>query len=195
MLDERLTKELILDTAEAVLRKFGPVKTNVSDVARALGVSHAALYRHYDNKSSLRNAVVERWLNVSEPILQAIVDNKESQDKQLYHWLTALRNFKRERALNDPELFEMYAILVNETKVILESHVNFLLSHLTQIIDNGVKAGVFKTCDAHQTARAIYLATSRFHHPSHSAEWSAEDNDECFESVWRLCLHGIVAGA
>ncbi|MBW7457433.1 TetR/AcrR family transcriptional regulator, partial [Paenibacillus sepulcri] len=45
--DLPLTKETILDAAEQVLRRFGPDKTSVVDVARALQVSHGTIYRHF----------------------------------------------------------------------------------------------------------------------------------------------------
>ena len=43
---EPLTRDRIVATAEDVVRRFGPEKATVVDVARALGVSHAAVYRH-----------------------------------------------------------------------------------------------------------------------------------------------------
>jgi DNA-binding transcriptional ArsR family regulator len=57
-----LTRERILATAEDVVRKFGPAKATVVDVARALGVSHAAVYRHVASKAELRALVVSRWV-------------------------------------------------------------------------------------------------------------------------------------
>jgi len=60
-----LSKEQIMDTAEQVLRRFGPDKTSVLDVARALQVSHGTLYRHFSSKAALREAVTERWLTRS----------------------------------------------------------------------------------------------------------------------------------
>jgi hypothetical protein len=47
MATETLTQERILEAAEEVLRRFGPAKANVVDVARALGVSHGSVYRHF----------------------------------------------------------------------------------------------------------------------------------------------------
>ena len=44
--DAPLSRDRILAAAEDVIRRFGPDKANVVDVARALGVSHAAVYRH-----------------------------------------------------------------------------------------------------------------------------------------------------
>ncbi|MEZ8387575.1 TetR/AcrR family transcriptional regulator, partial [Vibrio splendidus] len=52
-----LTKEKILDASEIVLRKFGPRKTTVVDVARALEVSHGTVYRHFATKAELHEAI------------------------------------------------------------------------------------------------------------------------------------------
>ena len=66
---ETLTAELILEAAEDVLRRYGPAKANVVDVARALGVSHGSVYRHFGSKAALRDAVTERWLaSISDPL-------------------------------------------------------------------------------------------------------------------------------
>jgi len=48
--DAPLTRDRIVSAAEDVLRRFGPAKATVVDVARALGVSHAAVYRHVATK-------------------------------------------------------------------------------------------------------------------------------------------------
>jgi AcrR family transcriptional regulator len=42
--DATLTSERILAAAEGVIGRFGPGQSNRRDVARALGVSHAAVY-------------------------------------------------------------------------------------------------------------------------------------------------------
>ncbi len=58
-----LTRERILTAAEELLRRHGPAKTTVADVARALGMSHANVYRHFASKAELRDVVAERWLH------------------------------------------------------------------------------------------------------------------------------------
>src|SRR5947209_18065880 len=60
-----LTRDRILATAEDVIRRFGPAKATVVDVARALGVSHAAVYRHVATKAELRDLVVGRWVEAT----------------------------------------------------------------------------------------------------------------------------------
>ncbi|MFW2489028.1 TetR/AcrR family transcriptional regulator [Clostridium chromiireducens] len=53
---------MILNATEEVIRRFGPDKANITDVAKSLKVSHAAIYRYYNGKTALLNAVTERWL-------------------------------------------------------------------------------------------------------------------------------------
>ncbi|WP_436841019.1 TetR/AcrR family transcriptional regulator [Streptomyces bobili] len=48
---ETLTAERILEATEEVLRRHGPANATVVDVARALGVSHGSVYRHFRTKA------------------------------------------------------------------------------------------------------------------------------------------------
>lgn len=57
-----LTTEQILDAAEDVLRRYGPRKTTVVDVARALDISHGTVYRHFKTKAELHEAITTRWV-------------------------------------------------------------------------------------------------------------------------------------
>ena len=93
-----LTRERILSTAEDVIRRFGPAKASVVDVARALGVSHAAVYRHIATKAELRDLVVGRWVEVTMPPLRAIVATPGSAPERLQRFFEALIAIKRRRA-------------------------------------------------------------------------------------------------
>ncbi|WP_274654675.1 TetR family transcriptional regulator [Paenibacillus humicola] len=193
MADEVLSKERILDTTEEVLRKFGPAKTNMSDIARALGVSHAALYRLYDNKAALKEAVVERWLERSLPPLIAVAEEDGPAELRLYRWLDTLRTYKRNRSRRDPELFEMYAGLVKEAPSALQKHRDRLLGQLAAIIEDGISQETIARQDVRMAAEAVYTATTPFHHAAHASEWELPEADSRFEAIWRLISHGLFA--
>ncbi|MEV7681849.1 TetR family transcriptional regulator [Streptomyces sp. NPDC088341] len=74
MATESLTAERILEATEEVLRRYGPAKATVLDVARVLGVSHGSVYRHFRTKAALREAVTARWLSRTEVALARITD-------------------------------------------------------------------------------------------------------------------------
>src|SRR3954470_16711150 len=109
--DAPLTRERILATAEDVIRRFGPAKATVVDVARALGVSHAAVYRHVATKAELRDLVVGRWLAEIMPPLRTIAERPGPPLQRLRQLLDAISAVKRRRAADDPELFAAYRAL------------------------------------------------------------------------------------
>lgn len=191
MTDSVLTPDQILEAAEEILRRFGPAKATVVDVARVLGVSHGSVYRHFASKAALRDAVAERWLaRISAP-LATIVTESGPAPERLRRWFDLLLSSKRSRALNDPELFATYIALVTEAREAAKAHVNALVGQLTQIIADGVAHGEFAVSDPATTARAVFNATTRFHNPIHAAEWADPQVDVAFEGVWALVLGGL----
>src|SRR5258708_4229852 len=103
-----LTRDRIVATAEEVLRRFGPGKATVVDVARALGVSHAAVYRHVKTKAELRDLVVRCWVDDMMTPIRALVARKGPAPKRLRQLFDTLISIKRRRAAADRDLFTAY---------------------------------------------------------------------------------------
>jgi AcrR family transcriptional regulator len=191
MATETLTADRILEAAAEVLRRYGPAKANVVDVARALRVSHGSVYRHFGSKAALRDAVTERWLSeVSQP-LEPVAAGKGTAPVRLERWLDGLVRAKHRKALDDPELFAMYIELAAEARDVVRAHVDTLVDQLARIIADGVAEGEFVAEDPRAAARAVFDATSRFHNPAHAAEWSAPQIDAAYEEVRSLVLCGL----
>ncbi|MFG2889161.1 TetR family transcriptional regulator [Streptomyces sp. NPDC048248] len=190
---ETLTPERILEATEEVLRRYGPAKATVVDVARALGVSHGSVYRHFRTKAALREAVTERWLDRTSQELTSIVTEEGPAADRLDRWLTALFEAKRHKAGDDPELFATYMTLVGESGGAVDRHITDLESQLTTIIEAGVTEGTFDTTSPATTARAVFDATGRFHDPCYAAEWSRPDIATDFDAVRSLVLRGLRA--
>ena len=189
-----LTPERILEAAEDVLRRFGPAKATVVDVARALGVSHGSVYRHFASKAALRDAVTARWLERIATPLDAVADADAPATDRLHRWLRGLIDAKRGRATEDPELFATYMALVEESGAAVAQHVDHLAAQLTRIVADGVARGELAADDPAATGRAILDATGIFHNPSHVAEWADPRIDAHFEAVWALLLRGLTKG-
>src|ERR1700722_5234888 len=189
-----LTRDRILATAEDVIRRFGPSKATVVDVARALGVSHTAVYKHVPSKAELRDLVVGRWVEATMPPLRAIVAQSGPAPQRLRKLIDALIAIKRRRAADDPELFAAYMTLATDAKSVVAAHVAEMVGLASQVIASGVKEGVFRTVDPVAAGRAVLVATSRFHHPAHAAEWADPSIDAAYNDVWQLLMDGLCPG-
>ncbi|MFE5140241.1 TetR/AcrR family transcriptional regulator [Streptomyces fagopyri] len=191
---ETLTAERILEVTEEVLRRHGPAKATVVDVARALGVSHGSVYRHFRTKAALREAVTKRWLDRTSQTLARIAGTTdETPPEALRQWFGALFAAKRHKAGDDPELFATYTVLLADTSSVVEEHVLDLVGQLTDIVGRGVREGDFAAVDddAAATARALFDATNRFHDPAYAREWEQPGIEAEFTAVVDLVLRGL----
>lgn len=190
-MDGPLNAETILGATEEVLRRYGPAKATVVDVARVLGVSHGSVYRHFPTKTALREAVTERWLERAHAGLAELAASDVPAPERLRRWLRQLHESKRRKALDDPELFATYSVLTGESSAVVAAHLEDLVNQITQIIADGVDAGEFGAADPKVSARAVFDAMMRFHDPAYASYWSTPGIDEAFDAVCSLVLAGL----
>ena len=189
--DAPLTRDRILAAAEDVIRRYGPAKATVVDVARALGVSHTAVYRHVATKAELRDLVVGRWVEATMPPLRKIAAATSPAPQRLRQLIDALIAVKRRRATEDPELFSAYRTLGAEASSVIAAYIAELTGLVAEVINSGQQQGTFRTVDPVATGRAVLVATSKFHHPAHAAEWSDAAIDAVYNDVWQLLMDGL----
>ncbi|WP_432137520.1 MULTISPECIES: TetR family transcriptional regulator [unclassified Streptomyces] len=191
---ETLTAERILEATEEVLRRHGPAKATVVDVARALGVSHGSVYRHFRTKAALREAVSKRWLDRTTERLAAVAaDDDVDPATRLRNWLATLFEAKRHKAGDDPELFATYMVLVEENGLAVGDHVADLTGQLADIIRAGNADGTFAAPDPAVSARALFQATGRFHDPCYAREWQLPGVEAEFDALVDLVIRGLRA--
>ncbi|PWK88991.1 TetR family transcriptional regulator [Lentzea atacamensis] len=188
---EALTSEAILAATEEVLRRYGPAKATVVDVAKALGVSHGSVYRHFATKAALREAVTRRWLDAVHEQMTPRFDQGLTVAETLKTWLQQLFEKKRHGHIEDPELFATFQVLVKESKAIPEYHIRHMVGLVARIISAGVETQEFVTDDVAATAKAVWDATEKFHHPAHAQEWGDPHIQDAFDAVVSLVIAGL----
>lgn len=160
-------RDRILDATVELLRRHGPAKTGVVDVARALDMSHSNVYKHFASKSALFDAVAERWLaQVMAPQRKIAADKKTPAPKRLKAWVRQLAETKRRKVMDDQEMFEVYSAVTAEAHEVVAQHIVHMHDDLTEILRDGAKAGDWSLKSADAAAVMVLNATSRFHHPA-----------------------------
>jgi AcrR family transcriptional regulator len=185
-------RDRILDATVDVLRRHGPAKTGVVDVARALDMSHSNVYKHFASKSALFDAVAERWLaNVMAPLSKITADKKTPAPKRLKAWVRTLAEIKRKKVLDDPELFAVYRSITESAHTVVAAHVKHMHDELAEILRDGVREGAWRVSDPSKTAVLILNATARFHHPAMVALHGAETDLKQMDALSDLLIAGL----
>ena len=76
-------KETILSAAQGLFANKGFYGVSVDEIARAVSVSPAILYRHFDSKQTLYNAVLEKFAGQRQSYVDTIVNHGTSFEDAL----------------------------------------------------------------------------------------------------------------
>lgn len=157
----------ILDAARAQLRRFGEAKTNVVDIARALGTSHTTIYRHFRSKAEIFDAVVTEAMRDEEEMARRFVHVDGPAAERLEAMVLALHARKRERFAGDPEVYQLYRRIVEERPDIIAAYARAMTALIAEIIADGVRRREFKLDDIATAASVVRDAVTVFVHPAH----------------------------
>lgn len=157
----------ILEAARAQLRRFGAAKTNVVDIARALGTSHTTIYRHFRSKADIFDAVVVEAMRDEEEAARRFVHVDGPAAERLEAMVLALHARKRERFAGDPEVYQLYRRIVEERPDIIAAYARAMTALIAEIIADGVKRREFKVDDVAAAAGVVRDAVTVFVHPAH----------------------------
>jgi AcrR family transcriptional regulator len=189
------SRERILETAEQLLRKFGPEKLRIVDVASALEMSHGNIYRYFANRQALLDAIAERWLRKVSTPLRAILASKQPAVSRLDQWLITLVRLKHRRVKDDPELFQTYHRIAEASRDVVSRHVSELTDQLFEIIQSGAEAREWSVKNYRAAAELVLRSTASFHHPLLVHEYDQRTAERKTRETVKVLVAGFKSGA
>ncbi|GJD47358.1 Nucleoid occlusion factor SlmA [Methylobacterium crusticola] len=160
------TRCRILATAERFFREIGYQKTTVADIAKTLRMSPANVYRFFDSKKAINEAVVERLIGEVEAKIAAIAGRPgDSAEIRLREVIALLHRDAAGRFTAHPRMHEMIEAAMSESWNVCRHHVDRITAVLERVIADGVDRGEFAVPDAAVAARCVHTAILRFCHP------------------------------
>jgi AcrR family transcriptional regulator len=159
------TRDRIIEMAEVLLRRHGEDKLTIVDIARALGMSHANVYRFFANKSAILDAVINRWLVQGEAFLEEIALRPQAASERLEAVVLELHRKRRQKFLDDAEVFEsLRRVFVLRPHAVAHRR-EALLSVFRRLIQEGIDGGEFREMDVNVAARTMKDAAVLFLDP------------------------------
>jgi AcrR family transcriptional regulator len=159
-------REKIVRTAEARFRHYGFGKTTVGDIAEDLGVSNAYVYKFFDSKLAINEAVALDILGRIGAELWKVARSKKSAADRLRQLYRTLLAESTAMFFNDRKLHDMVESAVENDWCAVSRHRETIAAVARQIIADGRAAGEFSVeLDEARTVRAVSSTLSIFAHP------------------------------
>jgi len=178
----QLTRTKIIAVAEDLIMQTGDAAVTLDQIAQELGITHAALYKHFQNKRDLWEAVSATWFQrtiIAEITVGAMLPPAE----QLHAWLWAFVNAKKRAYNTNPQMFTLNTRYIDNNPTALRT----VLTSAYQVIN-----GILGYHDANfERAETILAAFSTFTLPNFKESWNAPDYEHRFELAWKLIAPGL----
>ncbi|MDV7758004.1 TetR/AcrR family transcriptional regulator [Liquorilactobacillus mali] len=172
----KLSQEYILNEAEKLIKQKGMNSVSLTDIAKILGTSHAALYKYFPNKNALLSALAQRWLDTLLFKLFPFDTSVYKSKKKIVHdWLWTLFTQKKSAYQKDPEMFKLYTEYIDSNPRLLQKHLDALIHSLltaTNLKDRN-------------KALALIQAFIMFSAPELAFLWNDQSKQQ-FENIWSL---------
>ena len=155
------TSLCILEAAARILSEEGMEALSMRKIGRAVGVSQAAIYRHYKDKETLVQAVVGSGYTGIVSILESVSASSRDLDEFLKRALEGYVNW----ALSDPGTFKAIALReggpaagqVNSLSPgIVAKRRTFQI--LVGRLEEGMKAGIVERANPEILAQALWMS-------------------------------------
>lgn len=188
---DQLKQRAIVCTIER-MRKFGYEKVRLSDIAKDLGVTHAALYSHFADKAALFDAVTEQWLLDLDEKLATHLDPAKDPLKCITDWCIELHKAKREKVQFDPELYRAFNFCAQIDKPFVQHHIKTMRSQLKELVERAIVQKQIRG-DASEIVEQILDATTSFHHPSMVIYFIDQDREPALRKLLQILFAGLKA--
>ncbi|MEO1027794.1 MAG: TetR family transcriptional regulator [Pseudomonadota bacterium] len=181
----RTVRETILDKAEELILSLPNGKLRLVDIAGALGMSHANIYRHFKNRDDVLGAMVERWLSDGEVRAEQAIAASGSAGEGIKAMLLALHTDTKRKIASAPGVIDIYVHAIEKKADAVQAHRQFLIHHAIELLQAGVSAGEFAISPEQfpKILTVLEHGFRKFTHPYMIAETLDEDTAAQAEAV------------
>ena len=96
------SKQIIIEAAARCFEQYGPQRTSMDDIAEAAGISRKTLYRVFDDRPKLIQAILQwRWAKIAKKLQNRIAKASCFEEALLEGSVTAISAARRDKLAND----------------------------------------------------------------------------------------------
>jgi AcrR family transcriptional regulator len=188
------TRKRIIEEARAQLRRFGQDKLTVVDIARALGMSHANVYRFFKTKAEILDAVIDDWLARVEALVEGIAEQPGTAAERLEAIVLEIHRKRRRKLQTDAEVYESFRRMIEKRPDAVAKRQEKIFNVFKKLIELGIRCDEFTKVDADVAARTLEDATAIFLHPLIMPATLNERTEDRARNVVRAVLASISPG-
>jgi AcrR family transcriptional regulator len=184
-------RDQIVNAANEHFSHYGYGKTTVSDLAKAIGFSKAYIYKFFDSKQAIGEAICSSCLDSIIAAVEAEVAVGTSAADKFRRLFKTQMARSVELFFADRKLYDIAVYSISENWHSSRNYMERIQAMLQQIIVEGRESGEFeRKTPLDETVRAISLVMQPFTHPL-MLQYNLDGVHEGANEVSNLVLRGL----
>ena len=136
-------REALLELMVEMIEERGSSAFTMTELAGRAGMSTANLYRYFESKEALFEAVAEHWFRPKVEIMEQVVASDLNPRRKMYEFYAQRFALMKDEWERDPVAFASYVELGKEHFELVRSYVDLGDHYLAVIISEAMAEGFF----------------------------------------------------
>jgi AcrR family transcriptional regulator len=165
---EHAVRDQIIAAAHQCFARYGYGKTTVSDLAKEIGFSKAYIYRFFESKQAIGEAICSERLDRLSAEARLAIDEGGSATDRFRRMFKTLTETSLQLFFDDRKIYEIAALSAAEQWGSTQTYTATLKAMLLEILKEGRENGEFeRKTPLDETCRAIFYTMMPFIDPLH----------------------------
>lgn len=159
-------REQIVEAAEGHFSHYGYDKTTVSDLAKSIGFSKAYIYKFFDSKQAIGEAICAKTLSAIIVAVEEAVADAPTATEKFRRMFKSLVSTGVSLIFNDRKLYDIAAHSAGEGWPSARAYGERIEQILMEIVREGRESGEFeRKTPLDETVKAIFLVIQPYVNP------------------------------
>jgi len=152
----------LIDLVIELIEERGSTNITVTELAARASMSPANLYRYFESKEALIEAVAGRWFQPKVTIMEEVVASDLPPRRKMYEFFARRFALMRGEWERDPVAFSSYVELGKENFELVRSYIDLGDHYLSEIIGEAMADGHFAGLSVDEALSLVNQMTNMY---------------------------------
>lgn len=186
-------QKMILGIVEQLIRKRGAVEVTLQEIAREADMSQSNIYRFFESKEILWEAIAENWFADKVQIMEDVTASDLPVEVKLYEFFARRYISMRKSFMEEPDLFRSYCELGNQHFDVVIGYIDLGDHYLAMIVSEAMDHGYFKGLTIDAAVSFVNLMVHPYVNPDNLIQMHEKMPVEKLKTIIAVILTGLEA--
>ncbi len=148
-------RQQLLDHVDTLVRNRGSADISMTELATQAGMSPSNIYRFFDSKEALLEAVAEKWFAEKIRIMEEVARSNLPIHEKMFAYFARRFLWTVDQYEADPDLYKSYMEIGQQNFEVVRGYVDLGDHYLAEIVAEAMEHGYFRDFSIDETVSLI----------------------------------------